>query len=158
MKFTIIVAALALATGAAAQVDRQDAMRNLARSLIAEYEDFLEERAGGCQARSPQGTSGMECDPYSCDKYCVMDKIRSDDILLAHLHASFVFFIAPRRNPGVEIFRYLLLPGSLLVLSSFAFSSTGFAIGCREYLVTEVLVMHIETASIKFKCHNGHST
>ncbi|KAH6916372.1 hypothetical protein BKA70DRAFT_1395932 [Coprinopsis sp. MPI-PUGE-AT-0042] len=72
MKFTIVFAALALATGAAAQVDRQDAMRNLARSLIAEYEDFLEERAGGCQARSPQGTSGMECDPYNCDKYCVM--------------------------------------------------------------------------------------
>jgi hypothetical protein len=45
MKFTFVIAALALASGAAAQLaDRQNAMRNLARSLIAEYEDFLVER------------------------------------------------------------------------------------------------------------------
>jgi hypothetical protein len=82
MKFTAIFAALALAAGAAAQADRQDNMRNLARSLIAEYEDFLEERANRvdptfrCEARSPQGTSGMKCDPYSCNQYCVLKNVK----------------------------------------------------------------------------------
>jgi hypothetical protein len=41
MKFTIFFATLTLACGVAVQgVERGDTMRNLARSLIAEYEDF----------------------------------------------------------------------------------------------------------------------
>jgi hypothetical protein len=72
MKFSIIAVALALASGVAAQgIDRQDAMRNLARSLIAEYEDFLEERVGDCQARSQKDATGLTCDPIACNKYCV---------------------------------------------------------------------------------------
>ena len=72
MKLSILVTAFALAAGAAAQMDREDAMLNFARSLIADYEDFLEERINGCQARSPQGTPGTQCDPYNCDQYCTM--------------------------------------------------------------------------------------
>jgi hypothetical protein len=80
MKFTCIVAALALATGVVAS-ERQNNMRNLARSLIAEYEDFLQEReesslevearAGGCVARIPNGYHGMQCDVMTCQSYCV---------------------------------------------------------------------------------------
>jgi hypothetical protein len=72
MKFTIVALALSLATGIAAQgVDRQEAMRNLARSLIAEYEDFLEERIGDCQARPSKSSTGLNCEPITCNKYCV---------------------------------------------------------------------------------------
>ncbi|KAH6917695.1 hypothetical protein BKA70DRAFT_1215889 [Coprinopsis sp. MPI-PUGE-AT-0042] len=66
MKFTIVAAAslALLSTGVAAQgVDRQDTMRNLARSLIEEYEDLLESRSDGCVARNPSRYQGMECDP-----------------------------------------------------------------------------------------------
>ncbi|KAH6900937.1 hypothetical protein BKA70DRAFT_1230689 [Coprinopsis sp. MPI-PUGE-AT-0042] len=72
MKFTIVAIALALTSGVAAQgYDRQEAMRNLARSLIAEYEDFLGERVGDCKARPTKDSTGLNCDPISCDKYCV---------------------------------------------------------------------------------------
>ncbi|KAH6909656.1 hypothetical protein BKA70DRAFT_1221874 [Coprinopsis sp. MPI-PUGE-AT-0042] len=49
MKFTIVAFALALASSrvAAQGHDGHDTMRNLARSLIEEYEDFLEGRQSG---------------------------------------------------------------------------------------------------------------
>ncbi|KAH6908309.1 hypothetical protein BKA70DRAFT_1426885 [Coprinopsis sp. MPI-PUGE-AT-0042] len=60
MKFAIIFGALALTSGIAAQgYGRQDEMRNLARSLIAEYEDFLAER-GGCTVK------GKTCSTSAC--------------------------------------------------------------------------------------------
>ncbi|KAH6891788.1 hypothetical protein BKA70DRAFT_1233990 [Coprinopsis sp. MPI-PUGE-AT-0042] len=80
MKFTCVIAALALVSGVIA-ADRQDAMRNLARSLIAEYEDFLQERednyqemlerANGCVARNPKDYKGMQCNVLTCQSYCV---------------------------------------------------------------------------------------
>ncbi|KAH6904425.1 hypothetical protein BKA70DRAFT_1432177 [Coprinopsis sp. MPI-PUGE-AT-0042] len=80
MKFTIVFAALALVSGVVA-ADRQDAMRNLARSLIAEYEDFLQERedtyqdmverSGGCVARNPKDYTGSKCNVLTCQGYCI---------------------------------------------------------------------------------------
>ncbi|KAH6901276.1 hypothetical protein BKA70DRAFT_1436321 [Coprinopsis sp. MPI-PUGE-AT-0042] len=79
MKFTIVFAALALASGVAAQaIDRQDAMRNLARSLIAEYEDFLAEREEyadelvqrGCKTGNKPGKTCTS----SCSNRCTTNK------------------------------------------------------------------------------------
>ena len=81
MKFTAaIFAALALASGVIA-AERQNTMRNLARALIAEYEDFLverelestlelEARVNGCVARNKKGYLGMECDLIRCQASC----------------------------------------------------------------------------------------
>ncbi|KAH6909547.1 hypothetical protein BKA70DRAFT_1276479 [Coprinopsis sp. MPI-PUGE-AT-0042] len=72
MRFTIIAATLALAGAVAAHpMNRDETADHVARSLIAEYEEFLESRANGCMARNPSRYQGMECDIFSCQKYCV---------------------------------------------------------------------------------------
>ncbi|KAH6909657.1 hypothetical protein BKA70DRAFT_1276789 [Coprinopsis sp. MPI-PUGE-AT-0042] len=69
MKFTIVAVALACASQVAAQgYDRQDTMRNLARSLIEEYEDLLEERLNSCSARRKNDHAA--CAEFSCREYC----------------------------------------------------------------------------------------
>ncbi|KAH6903427.1 hypothetical protein BKA70DRAFT_1227759 [Coprinopsis sp. MPI-PUGE-AT-0042] len=65
MKLTIVFAALALACGVTAQgFDREDSMREFARSLIEEYDDFLE-------ARATCPVSGGSCPKVTCQKYCL---------------------------------------------------------------------------------------
>jgi hypothetical protein len=82
MKFTIVLAALALAGGVAAQgIDREDAMRNLARSLIAEYEDILEER-GNCKLGTKPGkdcvsTCKNRCLPHHKTGKCGFHQINN---------------------------------------------------------------------------------